>query len=77
MGLGIGTSWWRGKLYPDANVWRKVPRWHPMFWLGGQEWRRWRYEDYSIGGEYDGCYQYATTQEKARIFIEELYNGGS
>ena len=52
--------------------WEKVPRWHWRYWFGYRM-RRWTWDAWTIGGEYDGSYDYATYEDCARTILEEKH----
>lgn len=59
--------------YPNSNHWRKVGWWHVYRMLRRQRWRRWRWDNETIGGEYDGMWEYATDEQCARSHLEATY----
>lgn len=54
------------------DPWEQVPLWHPRRWFGWHM-RRWTWDTFTMGGSYDGNWQYATHDEVARQFLEETY----
>lgn len=65
--------WYMGQMglnYPDRDVWVITPWWHPMRWLLQKPMRYWSYDDYSIGGTYDGIWRYGTYEEAARSILQ-------
>lgn len=52
--------------------WEEVSRWNYHYWLGHRM-RRLVWDRYSIGGAYDGVYQYATYRDCALSNLEEHY----
>jgi hypothetical protein len=66
--------WWTPyeDLYPDDDGFQITPRWHPMNWIGFKM-RRWIFDEYSIGGRYDGVWRYYTHEECARVTLERRY----
>lgn len=61
-----------GDYGPSFNPWELVPWWHPRRWFG-HSMRRWTWDNFTMGGEYDGNWVYATYNECARITLEETY----
>ena len=55
-----------------ANAWEFTPWWHWRYWRGHRM-RRWTYDDWSLGGMYDGQWEYATYLECATIVLEQNY----
>lgn len=54
----------------EAHPWKLIPVWHPAYWFGYRV-RRWWWEGYSIGGEYDGEYEYKTHHDHAHLVLAE------
>lgn len=60
----------------NSHGWEPVPWWHPMRWMW--QWhatpmRRWVWHPYSIGGDYDGQWEYKDAQRVARQVLEEQF----
>lgn len=56
----------------DSNGWVQTPWWHPAAWFGYRM-RRWWWLSNSIGGDYDGQYEYATHEQRARAHLKEQF----
>lgn len=54
------------------STWKNTPWWHPRYWFG-HTMRRWSWDAFTIGGAYDGQWEYATYEQCARRFLEERY----
>lgn len=67
------VAWHWQSIYPNSNQWRKVRWWHVYRMLRRQRWRRWRWDNETIGGEYDGKWEYATDEQCARLHLEATY----
>lgn len=59
-----------GEMHIDA--WQLTPFWHPYRWFG-YTMRRWIWDDWSIGGEYDGQWEYASYRQCALEVLERSY----
>lgn len=55
-----------------SDPWEEVPLTHWRYYAGYRM-RRLIWDLYSIGGRYDGSYQYATYEQCARQTLEETY----
>lgn len=55
-----------------VDSWEEVSRWNYRYWLGLRM-RRLVWDAYSIGGQYDGIYDYATYKDCALANLEEHY----
>lgn len=62
----------------EYGIWMETPRWKRwlLWWLCFNPsrprdcpMRRWAWESYSVGGEYDGQWEYASYEQVAREFL--------
>lgn len=55
-----------------VGPWEKVKWFHPQRWRGAR-YKRWVWDDHSMGGPWDGSFEYATQNRYARLVLEERY----
>lgn len=56
------------------DPWEPTPWWHPRRWFG-HSWRRLIWDADSIGGPYDGSYEYMTTIQFAQYALDNTFGG--
>lgn len=70
--MGLWGDYHVGKPMIMWHAWQPTPWWHWRRWAG-KRMRRWVWDDFNIGGIYDGQWEYATHEECARRYLEEQF----